>query len=147
MPANTNAWYHLRSVWHYDGMGIRRSDALRSRLLGTEGGDGSVAGLRVLQLLGIRYVAATTAVPFGGRVPELVLEWTEGPIHVFRVPDALPRFFGVAEARPAATDDIALGVMEDGDFDPRLTVLLHETPVAPGDGARRGLSARVRVEL
>ena len=133
VPANTNAWYRLRSVEHYDGMGLHLAESLKKRLLGPHPRF-PYATLRGLQVLGIRRVTGTGREVLGGRVPGLVHRGRAGPIEVYEVPGAVPRFSTVGHAIAAPDDEIALAMLFAPGFDPAETVVLHDG--APVGGNR-----------
>ena len=57
-----------------------------------------------------------------------------GDVKVYEYVDALPRAFVVPQAVPAASDDEALALMQNPDFDPSQTVVIQEsTPPATSD--------------
>jgi hypothetical protein len=66
------------------------------------------------------------------------------PLHVFRVPDPLPRAYTVAHERPLPPDGEELRGLLDPGFDPREEVLLTDARAAatggPGPGAARVVS-------
>jgi hypothetical protein len=145
-PANTNLWYRIRSIGHYDGMGLHATEPLQRRLIGAGPGY-TAATLRGLQLLGIRRAASILGRPLEGRVPELVPAWSDGPVSVYAVPGALPRFFTVGDARRPADDDDAIRIMTSPSFDPKRTVVVHDLPTAQarvmeGEGDVRVLAER-----
>ena len=133
LPANANAFYGLRSVEHYDGMGVRVADTLKGRLLGPRPGFPR-ATLRGLQVLGIGRVAGVGPEVLGGRVPELVTRGQVGPIAIHEVPGTVPRFSTVGRALPVPDDEAALETMLAPAFDPSADVVLHDG--AAGGGGR-----------
>lgn len=133
VPANVNLWYRLRSVWHYDGIGVARPDWLRRRLVGSGRLDLGRVTPRALSVLGIQRVVTSGAPPFDGRLPGLERRWEQGRIRVYAVPGALPRVFTVGSAVTARSDEEAVGLLTAPAFDPAASVVLHDgAPVGAG---------------
>jgi hypothetical protein len=134
VPPNANLWYRLRTVRNYDGMGVRHVDALTRALLGASGSPPEPLRLGSLQALGIRYVATMRPRRLKHEVRELRLEWAEGGMSLYRVPDALPRYYTVGRARKGVSEDHAIALLTAPGFDPAREVLLTEGAMGPPAG-------------
>jgi hypothetical protein len=133
MPPDVNLWYRMKSVGIYDAMSVRSYDRVYRRLLGAAPYlvDTRPRSLRALQAMGVHYLVTTGDPPWPPRrngAPqvaglEIVGRW--GGISVYRVPDALPRFFTVGQA-VFARERRALRALERRRFPIRERLLLHE---------------------
>jgi hypothetical protein len=105
--------------------------------------EGTPAHRRLLQLGAIGTVAALHREGFEGLLPVATLPTLMAePLHVFHVPDALPRAFAVSGVRMAEGRD-ALRLLVDPAFDPhREVVLAGDVSPAP---AAPGVTGQVRV--
>ena len=81
--------------------------------------------LRLLQMGGVTHVVALHSAPWwAGLTPLVALRGPFlDPIHIFRVPDTLPRAYAVGQAR-VASDPQALVAMASPTFDPRREIVL-----------------------
>lgn len=96
----------------------------------------------ILDLLNVEYLVSRREDPAPGVEPGPPVPW----ITLWRNPDALPRFFLVGRAHPAADLEEALARMRAPEFDPRREAVV-EGPVegiAGGGGAVRVLDYRSR---
>ena len=85
--------------------------------------------LRFLQLMGIRYVVSTQNPPLSKeKIEGLQLIWSDGKVNLFRVSDALPRYYTVAGAVAAGNDDDTVSALQKDTFNFRETVLVHDNP-------------------
>lgn len=116
VPPDVNLWYRLASPGIYDAMSVRRYDLVYRRLLGAAPYVAAArpGSLRDLQAMGVRYLVTTDDPPWPPRgngeprVPGLELVERAGPLLVYEVPGALPRYFTAGQAVVAAGDREAL---------------------------------------
>jgi len=87
--------------------------------------EGTAGFLRLLRLGGVSYVVALHTEGLSELGPPATVEGAAGPVHVFSVPDPLPRVFVVGGAR--VQDGLpALRTLVDPAFDPEREVIISE---------------------
>jgi hypothetical protein len=139
LPANANLWYQVRNVRNYDGMGAHRSDVVTRHFLGRTAWDAADRlTLRGLQVLGVRHVVTGEAAALRKRIPELIPADGREPIVALRVPRPLARYYTVPGVVAADSDESALRVMADPQFDIRRSALLHARVAPRPSGAETG---------
>jgi len=133
LPANANLVYRLRSPASYDAIAVYSYANLYSGLLhgSLERSEAHPQTVRELQAMGIQYVVSAEPTPLDG----LEQTWTNGNVRLFRVPDSLPRYFSPGHSRTVATDQEALRLLRDPDFDLRDAAVLIG---AGGDSPMQG---------
>jgi hypothetical protein len=107
----------------------------------------SADGVRLLQRAGVDYVVSLDGRAFGG-VLEPVLEQAsvyDGPVHLLRVPDPLPKAYVVPRARVVADGGQAVRLLEDRRHDVRREVIVSHLPPGPSPATEDGaFTASVR---
>jgi hypothetical protein len=115
--------------------------------------DGRPEQLRLFQVASVSRVVSPQSLGFEN-LPALSLGKTPypDPVHVFEVPDPLPRCYAVSGAVVEKSDEQALSRLMDPGFDPRTEVVLSSgTPSSPIPGFRASCAIKElvpdRVEL
>lgn len=130
----TAARWGLRGSYDRDILAFeaRPHGRLIERLHAVAGGPGH---LRLLQMASVTHVLAITPAPWWRNLRPVAVRpgVFARPIHVFEVPEPLPRAYAVAGAR-VRDEDAALDLVGQGDFDPRGEIVLLEGQERPGRG-------------
>jgi hypothetical protein len=84
-------------------------------------------GHKLLRIGAVTHVTSLREAPYPGLEArgEFTSVFTR-PVRLYRVTDPLPRLYVVGGARPAATENIAMAIMAQPQFDPRREVILPD---------------------
>lgn len=115
---------------------------LKEMVLALRAVEDTAAYLRLLQLGGVDYVVALHDEDQYGLVAAATVRGLyRKPIHVFRVPDTLPRTYAVGCARSAPSPEVLERVLDPA-FEPRREIVLSE---AQGGGCEEAFSGASRI--
>jgi hypothetical protein len=129
--------YGVETSFDFDLLGLHPPERVRlARFLRDV--EGRPAHLKLLRMAGVRLVETLDEQGFGDLEPLTSFRTLlSPPVRLYRVPDALPRFYVVGGVRPADDAD-GLRTVPDPGFDPTREVILPGVGATPPDPAFTG---------
>lgn len=124
----TGAFWDVEYAWDAD-MRMLFDRRLSGLTLGIRRAEETPGFVKLLQIAGVHRVVSMHAQGMGGLKLLAVEDFRPRPIHIFAVPDPLPRAF-LASGRQVGTGQDLLE-LTDYRFDPRTTVLVDRGPSRP----------------